>query len=187
MKKSDDSNFGLGVAQIVITAATPMEEIEHPFPGDDEAEKDEEEKKTDNEKKEEEPQVPVVETESEQEVEKEIKPDEPKPPDVEEIEEKVDDLPADSGPFPVSSSSGSDGAESISGPSTAENSQSLPPRAVEPEPQPEPEPEPEPEVEPSESPDIIPNKMLVGGRASIPDELQPDQLEKLQSLKESNA
>lgn len=167
-----------------------MEEIEHPFPGE---EKDDEEKKSDEEKDDEEKeQDTVVEAVHEEEVE--IKPDEPKSPlpnVLEEIEEKVDDLPADSGPFPVSSSSGSDGAESISGPSTAENSQSLPARApsatttatvVESESQAENEPENEPE-----SPEIIPNKMLVGGRASIPDELQPDQLEKLQSLKESNA
>ncbi|XP_051161839.1 protein nervous wreck isoform X2 [Leptopilina boulardi] len=190
-KKSEDSNnIGLGVAQIVITAATPMEEIEHPFPGE---EKDDEEKKSDEEKDDEEKEQDTI-VEAVHEEEMEIKPDEPKSPlpnVLEEIEEKVDDLPADSGPFPVSSSSGSDGAESISGPSTAENSQSLPARApsatttatvVESESQAENEPENEPE-----SPEIIPNKMLVGGRASIPDELQPDQLEKLQSLKESNA
>ncbi|XP_043463279.1 protein nervous wreck isoform X1 [Leptopilina heterotoma] len=181
-KKSEDSNnIGLGVAQIVITAATPMEEIEHPFPGEDKADKGDEEKDTEKETVQEKIVEAKEEKVEEEKVESEVKPDEPKPPDVDEIEEKVDDLPADSGPFPVSSSSGSDGAESISGPSTAENSQSLPARAA------VVETEAQPETETAESPDIIPNKMLVGGRASIPDELQPDQLEKLQSLKESNA
>ncbi|XP_011299377.1 FCH and double SH3 domains protein 2 isoform X3 [Fopius arisanus] len=117
-----------------------------------------------------------VEMKSEEEVTKETTDD-----NTEEVEEKstVDDLPADSAPFPVSSSSGSDG-DSTSGPSTADNSQSLPSRRTVIEIQ--------TELETSdEQPDIIPEKMLVGGRASIPDELQPDQLEKLQNLKESNA
>lgn len=171
-KQQDPNSFGLGVAQIVITAATPMEDIEHPFPGDEEAA--EAEKKSEEASKVDPPTKEVVpEGEAEDEVDNEVKTQIPTLPELEEVEEKVDDLPADSGPFPVSSSSGSDGAESISGPSTAENSQSLPTRAVEAEAEPE--------------PDIIPNKMIVGGRASIPDELQPDQLEKLQSLKESNA
>ena len=175
-KQQDPNSFGLGVAQIVITAATPMEEIEHPFPGDEEAA--EGDKKTEEAPKEDPPkEEAVAESEAKEEVDQEVKTEVPKPPELEDVEEKVDDLPTDSGPFPVSSSSGSDGAESISGPSTAENSQSLPTRAA----------DPEPEVEAAEVPDIIPNKMIVGGRASIPDELQPDQLEKLQSLKESNA
>ncbi|XP_033223271.1 protein nervous wreck isoform X2 [Belonocnema kinseyi] len=171
-KHQDPNNFGLGVAQIVITAATPMEEIEHPFPGDEEAA--EAQKKSEEAPKEDPPTKEVIpDDETKKEVDNEVKTQVAKLPDLEEVEEKMDDLPADSGPFPVSSSSGSDGAESISGPSTAENSQSLPTRAFEAEAEPE--------------PDIIPNKMIVGGRASIPDELQPDQLEKLQSLKESNA
>ncbi|KAF7384839.1 hypothetical protein HZH66_011925 [Vespula vulgaris] len=49
----------------------------------------------------------------------------------EDIEEKstVDDLPTDSAPFPLSSSSGSE-ADSTSGPSTADNSQSIPSRGT---------------------------------------------------------
>lgn len=94
----------------------------------------------------------------------------------EDIEEKstVDDLPTDSAPFPISSSSGSE-ADSTSGPSTADNSQSIPSRGT------------VIEVQETEDIEIVPEKMVVGGRASIPDELQPDQLEKLQNLKESNA
>lgn len=67
--------------------------------------------------------------------------------------------------LPVSSSTGSDGE--TTGPSTAENSIS---QAVPPE-------------------DDInePPKQVVGGRASIPDELEPHQLAQLQDLKESNA
>lgn len=95
---------------------------------------------------------------------------------VEETDEKsvIDDFPADSAPFPVSSSSGSE-ADSTSGPSTADNSQSLVTRDV------------EIDLQSTEMPDIVQEKVIVGGRASIPDELQPDQLEKLQNLKESNA
>lgn len=63
--------------------------------------------------------------------------------------------------FAVSSSTGSDGE--TTGPSTAENSVSQAP-----------------------SVDIEP-KQVVGGRASIPDELEPHQLARLQDLKESNA
>lgn len=94
----------------------------------------------------------------------------------EDIEEKstVDDLPTDSAPFPISSSSGSEG-DSTSGPSTADNSQSIPSRGT------------VIEVQETEDIEIVPEKMVIGGRASIPDELQPDQLEKLQNLKESNA
>ncbi|KAJ8922371.1 hypothetical protein NQ315_004314 [Exocentrus adspersus] len=63
--------------------------------------------------------------------------------------------------FVVSSSTGSDGE--TTGPSTAENSVSQAPSV---------------DMEP---------KQLVGGRASIPDELEPHQLARLQDLKESNA
>ncbi|XP_015125765.1 protein nervous wreck isoform X4 [Diachasma alloeum] len=174
--EGQDDDIGLGVAQIVITAATPMEEVEHPFPGvgedapEDVAEPTEEPESTESEME------TKVEMKSEEEITKETTDD-----NTEEVEEKstADDLPADSAPFPVSSSSGSDG-DSTSGPSTADNSQSLPSRRTVIEMQ--------NDVETSdEQPDIIPEKMLVGGRASIPDELQPDQLEKLQNLKESNA
>lgn len=178
--EGQDDDFGLGVAQIVITAATPMEEVEHPFPGDGDGDDVSPPDETP------EPADEPVSTESEAETKVEMKSDEEitketTDDNTEEVEEKstVDDLPADSAPFPVSSSSGSDG-DSTSGPSTADNSQSLPSRATVIEIQ--------TDVETSdEQPDIIPEKMLVGGRASIPDELQPDQLEKLQNLKESNA
>lgn len=63
----------------------------------------------------------------------------------------------------ISSSTGSDGE--TTGPSTAENSVSQAP--------------------PSE--DTHEPKQVVGGRASIPDELEPHQLACLQNLKESNA
>lgn len=82
---------------------------------------------------------------------------------VEDVEEKsaIEDQ-QDSIQYPISSSTEGDGE--TTGPSTAENSISnLPP--VE-------------DVEP---------KQVVGGRASIPDELEPHQLARLQDLKESNA
>ncbi|XP_065161069.1 protein nervous wreck isoform X2 [Atheta coriaria] len=74
------------------------------------------------------------------------------------------DLPhvADTPPCPISSSSEGD----TTGPSTAENSVSHAP--------------------PQQGSEDAP-KQVVGGRASIPDELEPHQLARLQELKESNA
>ncbi|KAG7211508.1 hypothetical protein KM043_010777 [Ampulex compressa] len=169
-------DFGLGVAQIVITAATPMEEVEHPFPGMEEA-ADEVAKSTEGAEDEAPPSVEANEAECKEAtvIVDERDDQEPTEP-TDDVEEKstVDDLPTDSAPFPVSSSSGSE-ADSTSGPSTADNSQSIPSRAT------------VIEMQSNEDVVFIPEKMLVGGRASIPDELQPDQLEKLQNLKESNA
>ncbi|XP_014612779.1 PREDICTED: F-BAR and double SH3 domains protein 2 isoform X2 [Polistes canadensis] len=183
---SGKEDFGLGVAQIVITAATPMEEVEHPFPGVNE--------NTDDTVK----STEVSDGSSEADLPSSVTPDinesDCKETTVimnehdevtevtevtevpEDIEEKstIDDLPADSAPFPLSSSSGSE-ADSTSGPSTADNSQSIPSRGT------------VIDAQEAEEIAIILEKVVCGGRASIPDELQPDQLEKLQNLKESNA
>ncbi|KAL0113792.1 hypothetical protein PUN28_012727 [Cardiocondyla obscurior] len=176
LKSSQKDEFGLGVAQIVITAATPMEEVEHPFPGVEGTQ-------TDSTKSAEASEAnPEAFTTVSDLNESECKEEEPTvildEKEVEETEEKstIDELPTDSAPFPISSSSGSEG-ESTSGPSTNENSQSRG-TVVE---------VTEEATEDIEEEEIVPGKMLVGGRASIPDELQPDQLEKLQTLKESNA
>ncbi|XP_046409814.1 protein nervous wreck isoform X1 [Neodiprion fabricii] len=171
VSSQETDEFGLGVAQIVITAATPMEEIERSFPsnGDEASEetKDKAKKSSkDSVKKTAESDLrEQVDVQQRDEVEV-----------LEETDEKsvVDDFSADSAPFPVSSSSGSE-ADSTSGPSTAENSQSLVTRDT------------EIDSQVADMPDIVQEKVIVGGRASIPDELQPDQLEKLQNLKESNA
>jgi hypothetical protein len=183
-KLAEDSEFtdetddvGLGVAQIVITAATPMEEIEHPFPG---AEETEEPAKS-TEISEGDPELSSVasdpnESECKEEEETVIL-DEKEGEDAEE-KSIIDELPADSAPFPISSSSGSEAESTASGPSN-ENSQSRG-TVVEVTQEIAEVMEEEEEIAPG-------SKMLVGGRASIPDELQPDQLEKLQSLKESNA
>lgn len=171
----ETDDVGLGVAQIVITAATPMEEIEHPFPG---AEETEEPAKS-TEMSEGDPEsVASDPNESEyKEEEATVILDEKE----EETEEKstTDELPADSAPFPISSSSGSEAESTASGPSN-ENSQFSRGTVVEVTQEVAEVLEEEEEIAPG-------SKMLVGGRASIPDELQPDQLEKLQSLKESNA
>ncbi|XP_045462322.1 protein nervous wreck isoform X4 [Harmonia axyridis] len=157
-KFSSGGDFGLGVAQIVITAATPMiEEAESAFPQPEE--------ETHN----------VIEEEEEVEKEEEKEPEEECPLEPEEEErshppkqsrmdsmDDIDDTPADSAPFAISSSTGSDGE--TTGPSTAENSISHVPPPTDAEP-----------------------KQVVGGRASIPDELEPHQLARLQDLKESNA
>ncbi|KAM0735464.1 Protein nervous wreck [Formica fusca] len=172
-------DFGLGVAQIVITAATPMEEIEHPFPGVEETSEDPAKSET----SEADPEASSAasdpnESECKEEEEATVILDEK---EEEEVEEKstIDELPADSAPFPISSSSGSEAESIASGPSTNENSQSRG-TVVE-------VTEEVTEITEEEEEEMVPGKMLVGGRASIPDELQPDQLEKLQTLKESNA
>lgn len=86
----------------------------------------------------------------------------PEPTRTVDIADDVDDPNDDGGPQLIASSStGSDGE--TTGPSTAENSISqVPPLEYEP-------------------------KQIVGGRASIPEELEPDQLARLKDLKESNA
>ncbi|XP_022832541.1 F-BAR and double SH3 domains protein 2 isoform X3 [Spodoptera litura] len=140
---------GLGVAQIVITAATPMvEEPDQPFP----------------------PPEPEAETEpnGEAEINSETLPEperEENDDDESSLSEQTavclrdsDDGPADSAPHPHSSSTASEGesggASVASGPPTAPQSPPAAPR---------------------------------GGRASIPDELEPAQLARLTDLKESNA
>lgn len=177
---SDQDDLGLGVAQIVITAATPMEEVEHPFPGVEETPEDPAKSAESSEGDHEASSAASSDpNESECKEEATVILDEKDG----EGEEKltIDELPTDSAPFPVSSSSGSEADSTVSGPSTNENSQSrgtvveVTEGVME-------------EGEEEEMEDIpAGGKMLVGGRASIPDELQPDQLEKLQSLKESNA
>jgi hypothetical protein len=143
-----DDNFGLGVAQIVITAATPMmEEPEQPFPPPP---TEEEVKASDDAEDTEEVEQPSVEEPSLSE-----------DPTMAEAVEEPDD-PADSAPFPISSSTGSE-EDTYTGPSTAENSQS----------------------QPAEQPKTVASSAV--GEVSIPDELEPHQLAQLQDLKESNA
>ncbi|XP_044014210.1 protein nervous wreck isoform X1 [Aphidius gifuensis] len=164
--------FGLGVAQIVITAATPMEEIEKSFPPTDDTNDNDDDKKKSESISQEQQEAAEDAAASARVVANNI------------INNNNNNN--NSAPFPLSSSSGSE-ADSTSGPSTADNSQSTLPShtntVIE---------IMQTEMETScddeqACDDIIPEKMLVGGRASIPDELQPDQLEKLQNLKESNA
>jgi len=183
-EQKDD--VGLGVAQIVITAATPMEEIEHPFPGVEETTEDEiQSRSAETELVEGDPEAdPEASSAASDANESECKEEETTvildEKEEEEAEEKstIDELPADSAPFPISSSSGSEAESTTSGPSTNGNSQS---RGTVVEVTEEASEVMEEEEIPSGG------KMLIGGRASIPDELQPDQLEKLQTLKESNA
>jgi hypothetical protein len=182
-EQKDD--VGLGVAQIVITAATPMEDVEHPFPGVEETTEDEQSRSAETEIVEGDPEAdPEASSAASDANESECKEEETTvildEKEEEEAEEKstIDELPADSAPFPISSSSGSEAESTTSGPSTNGNSQS---RGTVVEVTEEASEVTEEEEIPSGG------KMLVGGRASIPDELQPDQLEKLQTLKESNA
>ncbi|XP_054276253.1 protein nervous wreck-like isoform X1 [Macrosteles quadrilineatus] len=106
------ASAGLGVAQIVITAATPMmEEPEKPFPPlPEEVQEPEEPEKTAEEV------PPEYSTACEvKEVKEKLPPVVPEDPD--------DDQPTDSAPFPISSSTGSE-EDTYTGPSTADNSQS---------------------------------------------------------------
>ncbi|XP_063910866.1 protein nervous wreck-like isoform X1 [Zophobas morio] len=152
--KSDD--FSLGVAQIVITAATPMmEEPEHPFPPPEEPPVNHRDEEID---------TTIPEEDEEEAAEEPSVPPPPPPPAPADDPDDADGQGGDSTPFVVSSSTGSDGE--TTGPSTAENSVS--------------------HVAPPPPPDAEP-KQVVGGRASIPDELEPHQLARLQDLKESNA
>nr|CAD7570938.1 unnamed protein product [Timema californicum] len=176
-----EPDFGLGVAQIVITAATPMvEEPEQPFP------------------------PPPTEEEQEQGGRETQR----RRPFQRKSTTRLDDLPTDSAPFPISSSTGSE-EDTYTGPSTAENSQShpLPPppdqegypglglepreKEVGPELREKkagPEPQKKEGAEPQEEEQIQTVMTRVeGGRGSIPDELEPHQLAQLQDLKESNA
>lgn len=154
-EKYSSGDFGLGVAQIVITAATPMiEEPETSFPPV-------EEEKNELEEEKEEERIPEEEIPAEPEEDERIQ--QLRQARADSMDE-IDETPADSAPFAISSSTGSDG--DTTGPSTAENSIShVPPPIVT-------------DMEP---------KQVVGGRASIPDELEPHQLARLQDLKESNA
>lgn len=109
-----DDSLSLGVAQIVITAATPvMEEPEQPFPPPP----TEEEVKASEE---------VIASEDTEEVDQPSveEPSLSEDPTVAEVIEEPDD-PTDSAPFPISSSTGSE-EDTYTGPSTAENSQSQP-------------------------------------------------------------
>lgn len=109
---------GLGVAEIVITAATPMrEEPDTPFPPVPEEEEEEEEEAEEERADEKEESISEAVTT----VVGSAKPD----AGLDDNDDPTDDCPTDSAPFPVSSSTGSD-EDPSSGPSTAENSQSLP-------------------------------------------------------------
>ncbi|XP_072401279.1 protein nervous wreck isoform X2 [Diabrotica undecimpunctata] len=153
-----DSDFGLCAAQIVITAATPMmEEAASPFPPPEESEVNHKDGGKDPSSIPEEDEEDSKPPPSLPSVESDNKRQET----MDDLEEVFEDHHADT-PFVVSSSTGSDGE--TTGPSTAENSVSQAPPATEPE-----------------------TKQVVGGRASIPDELEPHQLARLQDLKESNA
>lgn len=173
MADDNDDEFGLGVAQIVITAATPMvEDTDHSFPPPEEtptnhvnkeeqSKVDAEETKDDVDTREQPPQEPVDVLPEEQVSSKTVSQQDLETIASEEAEDKsaIDDQPDQ---YPVSSSTEGDGE--TTGPSTAENSISnIPP------------------IEDTEP------KQVVGGRASIPDELEPHQLARLQDLKESNA
>ncbi|KAI4470103.1 fch and double sh3 domain protein [Holotrichia oblita] len=175
MADDNEDEYGLGVAQIVITAATPMvEDTDHSFPPPEEtptnhvnkeeqSKVDAEETKDDVDTREQPQQQPVDVVPEEHIGSKSVSQQDSETIASEDAEDKsaIDDQP-DSNQYPVSSSTEGDGE--TTGPSTAENSISNVPPIEDTEP-----------------------KQVVGGRASIPDELEPHQLARLQDLKESNA
>ncbi|XP_018331101.1 F-BAR and double SH3 domains protein 2 isoform X2 [Agrilus planipennis] len=171
-KKKAAADFNLSVAQIVITAATPMtEEADTSFPLVEEnpKEDDEDESELAHKQPSKEPRDPIEEHFTNHVIVEE--PDEELIEIQEEqqqsvkIEDATEEKPYESGPLAISSST-SDG--DTTGPSTAENSVSHASYA---------------DVEGV----VDVPKQVVGGRASIPDELEPHQLARLQDLKESNA
>lgn len=159
-------DFGLGVAQIVITAATPMiEEAEKPFPPSSPPEE--------------------VSVEEPEESASEIPPDygaacEENTEKSVPADEAEDDQPTDSAPFPISSSTGSE-EDTYTGPSTAENSQSHPENQ-------------KPVATPAVTTTVTATNVIATvvspeptRETAIPDELEPHQLARLQDLKESDA
>ncbi|KAK5642779.1 hypothetical protein RI129_008946 [Pyrocoelia pectoralis] len=171
-EEEEDEDLGLGVAQIVITAATPMiEEAEKQFPPIEEAPSvnhvDQQVKSIEEEIEEEDEEdesKTIEQTICENKLaEQKAKQKEFDTPEDTEGRPSIEDQTTESSTLPVSSSTGSDGE--TTGPSTAENSLS----------------------QPQEEDITDPPKQVVGGRASIPDELEPHQLAQLQDLKESNA
>lgn len=153
-----DDSFSLGVAQIVITAATPVvEEPDQPFPPPP---TEEEVKVSQQAEKGDQPSVEEPSL-SEESLEDATVADVGEDATVVDVTEEPDD-PTDSAPFPISSSTGSE-EDTYTGPSTAENSQS----------------------QPTEQPKTVASSAV--GEGSIPDELEPHQLAQLQDLKESNA
>lgn len=177
----DTDEFGLGVAQIVITAATPMiEEPEQPFPPPEDD--DSNGKGTDGDTN------GVKKDKSDPDISEDIS------DEIERAKDRVartisndelEEQPADSAPFPLSSSSEGE----TTGPSTAENSVShAPPPQTAPVAAATASSPPDAQVSSPPGPPMDdPPKQVVGGRASIPDELEPHQLARLQDLKESNA
>ncbi|XP_049786116.1 protein nervous wreck [Schistocerca cancellata] len=147
---------GLGVAQIVITAATPtVEEPEQPFPPPPDPD-------------EEAPEAAAAEADGE------VPPRGPglAGADSEEADAGPDSAPDDDEEPPTTAS---DEDESLSAPSTADNSSQAPVKQQ------------QQQEEEEEECAVPPMRQPLGGRASIPDELEPHQLAQLQDLKESNA
>ncbi|XP_053675392.1 protein nervous wreck [Anopheles nili] len=194
---SGDSNQ-LNFAQIIVTAATPMhEEPDKKFPPPE----------TDEEPAE------IVEK---QEQEKQEISSKQKSQDVDLPSQEPSSKPASTAPSkPAKPPSPPKPEKPATAPKptnvAAKTATAKKPERVRPEPQPEPEPEAAPIEDPvapfeanfeanfeagfaanfddafgqSSQPEIP--KQVVGGRASIPEELEPDQLARLQNLKESNA
>ena len=169
----------MGVAQIVITAATPMiEEAEHAFPpventsgdiADEQTQQDDrvpaQDGATDFELAGEDVMTNGAISEHRDEEEDDGFEDGDRAPENEPAfvcQDDGDDQP-DSAQYPASSST--EGDCDTTGPSTADNSISNVHMAN----------------------DDTELKQVIGGRASIPDELEPHQLARLQDLKESNA
>lgn len=161
-------DFGLGVAQIVITAATPMiEEAEKPFPPPSSPPEEAPAEEPEESSSEVPPDYGAV---CEENTEKSVPAD-----------EAEDDQPTDSAPFPISSSTGSE-EDTYTGPSTAENSQSHPENQ-------------KTVVTPAVTTTVTATNVISttvvnpepARETAIPDELEPHQLARLQDLKESDA
>ncbi|KAJ8687996.1 hypothetical protein QAD02_023791 [Eretmocerus hayati] len=180
-QQNDD---GLGVAQIVITAATPMDDGDKSFPGSEQ--KQSQEKKQPTEDKQEPPEEQQTQEDQSEQQEEPEESDESRRQSEDRSSEhqKVGPVSssgseeADSGPSDDSQRAGSTAQQNRGGGAAALDEEAdvavVSGSGI------------DEEDEPAQAPPPH-AKVLVGGRASIPDELQPDQLQKLQNLKESNA
>ncbi|XP_059613011.1 protein nervous wreck isoform X2 [Phlebotomus argentipes] len=163
---------GLNVVHVTVTAATPM--AEHPEmtfpPVEEDVEAEEAEEAEAKESKSPETPPKAEEKEEGEEEEKDLPPPPPQVDESEELDDFGEDLPPpsekppDAIPPPESDPFGADGQFEAN--FEADFSANF---------------------EDAFAGDPEPPKQVVGGRASIPEELAPHQLERLQNLKESNA
>lgn len=178
-----EPDFGLGVAQIVITAATPMiEDPEQAFP-DEKAEGKETEGEESAEPEEEDANEKPKETpERKKQKQKHPRVSQPPPKAPTQPPPKVPDQPPPKVPDQPTHHVPDHPPPKLPDQPPPAIPEQVPPKASEYQPM-----DCESPTSPEQDGIQSPPKQVQGGRASIPDELEPHQLARLQDLKESNA